>query len=184
MHIDITTSENLVLVPSVPKTKKRKRKQKQKLLPISGNELLNITQETSKCAQITIPKKGYDTQIAENNATGFVKWLKYAADWQQISFPVFEDMLRLFNEAQQKLIEAEDLTALTQLYAKLSNWTALGVDKALTKIKVVLVETIRYVNYGRRTVLEFLFSAKTVEDTMWWERLITYITIWEEIWYN
>ena len=93
-------------------------------------------------AKVTIPTKGYESKIAESNPSGFIKWLKYAFEWNQITEPQFEDFVDLFNEAHRKLLISGAEKRAEVLYYELSNISALGLAKALSKVKLLFVKII------------------------------------------
>ena len=105
-------------------------------------EIKNIAQETAKVARITVPIKGYDSKIASPDKTGFVVWLKYAYDWNRVSEYIFEEYLELFNEAHQKILLDGNIIRRDIFYSKISTLSALGIDKALWKIKLEFVKII------------------------------------------
>ena len=120
----------------------KKRKRQYKRLAYSMDELKNIAQNTAKVAKITVPSKGYESKIASPDKTGFVVWLKYSYDWNRISEPTFIQFLELFNEAHQQILQSGNKIQLEIFYSKLSTWSALGVEKALSKIKLEFIKII------------------------------------------
>ena len=105
-------------------------------------DIQNIAQESVKVARVVIPSEGYDSKIAKADKTGFVEWLQYANEWKQISDRQLEEFLDLYNEAHEKILAMEKESLSANFYSKLATWTALGVGKALGKIKLVLIKII------------------------------------------
>ena len=121
---------------------KKLKQRKRPRFSYSINEIKNIHQETLKVAKVTVPSKGYDSGIAETNSMGFVKWLKYAHEWSQIGDNQFEKFLEMFNEAHTKVLSSEGGRKAQIFYSELSTLSALGISKALSKIKLLFVKII------------------------------------------
>ena len=105
-------------------------------------ELKNMAHETAKIARVTIPRKGYESTIAKSDGTGFVNWLKYASEWNRISEQQFEYYLDLFMEAHEKILLSGNNIRREIFYSKISTLSALGIDKALYKIKLQFVKIL------------------------------------------
>lgn len=120
----------------------KKKKRKRAKFSYSLQEVKNIHEETLKVAKVTIPSKGYESKLAESNSVGFLQWLKYANDWSQICDNQLEDFVDLFNEAHRKILESGDEKKARIFYSELTAYSALGIAKALSKIKLLLVKII------------------------------------------
>ena len=108
----------------------------------SFDEIKNIAQEKAKVAKITVPSKGYDSGIAEVNSNGFIKWLKHAADWGQITETKLKEFIGLFNEAHRKILMAGNEIRAKVFYSELSALSSLGIETALWDIKLELVKIL------------------------------------------
>ena len=137
------------LSPIQVQSKKPKRKIQR--LSYTLDEIKNLSQEKVKVARIAIPRKGFESKIAKPNEMGFVEWLKYAYDWAQISEPKYEEYLGLFNEAHRKILMMGNDIRTKIFYLDLSTISALGIEKALWKIKlefVKIISTLSYIQYA------------------------------------
>lgn len=101
-----------------------------------------MNHEIAKVARVTIPRKGYESTIAKPDSTGFVNWLKYAFEWKEISEHQFEHLLETFMEAHEKILLSGDNARRDIFYSKISTLSALGIGKALFKIKLEFVKII------------------------------------------
>ena len=147
IHIIFLLTRYPINVLELKKPRRKRKLSNKKKTTFTEAEVKKLHQQTIKMAKIVIPSKGYDSKMAENNASGFPKWLKNAFEWKQIDETVFFHMITLFSEAQEKIMNIEpDKTQI--FYNKLANYTALGVDKSLSKIKICLIQIIgMYLKY-------------------------------------